>query len=92
MELFEFTDPPYSGATAPGWNPEKYTRGGVFHVAFTATDPLGTLAEAVSLGAKQVGEALTLPNGTLALYFEDPWGNVVELVSAPFDHIWLPPI
>ncbi|KAL6249678.1 hypothetical protein RBB50_003533 [Rhinocladiella similis] len=89
LELFEFINPPYTGAAAPGWNREKYTRGGVFHFCFTDPDPLATLERAVKLGAKQVGQAITQTDDQIALYLQDPWGNVIELLTVNWEHMYM---
>lgn len=88
FEIFEFVDPPYDGKTGPTtWGPANYARGGFFHVAFTTPDPVATLREAEKMGAKLVGEITSPAPGETVLYMQDPWGNVVELVSCSFEHL-----
>lgn len=67
-----------------------WTRGGFFHIAVTTAEP-ETLADKVqAAGGKRVGETATLPNGETALYVQDPWGNVIEVCSADFEHLVTP--
>jgi catechol 2,3-dioxygenase-like lactoylglutathione lyase family enzyme len=82
VELFEFIDPPISEPA--GFN---YTRGGYFHMGITDPDPVALLAKAVSLGAKQIGETVSMYEGEQALYLKDPWGNVIEVLSCSFEQL-----
>ncbi|KAH0829715.1 hypothetical protein AYO21_10621 [Fonsecaea monophora] len=88
FEIFEFVDPPYDGKTAPlQWGPGNYAKGGWFHVAFTVPDPVATLREAEKMGAKLVGEICSPAPGETVIYMQDPWDNVVELLSCSFEHL-----
>ncbi|OAL31696.1 hypothetical protein AYO20_08089 [Fonsecaea nubica] len=91
FEMFQFVDPPYQGPTEvpPRFGPQEYTRGGFFHVGFPVEDPEAILAKAVKLGARQIGQ-MTRPTPNLSgTYMYNPWGNVVELISADFQQLFL---
>ncbi|KAJ4290268.1 hypothetical protein N0V90_010483 [Kalmusia sp. IMI 367209] len=78
FELFQFIDPPMSEPSS-----FEYTRGGVFHIAVTDPDPVAVLERVVQAGGKLIGEPVEIPRGEghekmVALYLQDPWGNVIE--------------
>ena len=90
FELFEFVDPKYNGPEKRiDWNPDTYTRGGVFHFCLTVPDVVETAKKAVELGGKQVGEMMLLVDGEKAIYMQDPWGNVCELLSCGIEFLFL---
>lgn len=86
IELFEFVDPPF---TKPA--DFDYTRGGVFHICLTVSDPESLCAKAVAAGARQLGQTVTpwkhLDEDDIALYIQDPWGTVIEFLSCSFEHL-----
>ena len=85
LELFQFIDPPMSERAS-----FNYRRGGVFHFAITHANPEALAQRVVVEGGKRIGEAVTLSPGTtnidakVALYFQDPWGNTVEVINSSF--------
>ncbi|KIX06650.1 uncharacterized protein Z518_04626 [Rhinocladiella mackenziei CBS 650.93] len=90
LEIFEFTDPKYNGPTERvNWNPDTYTRGGFFHICLTVADVEATMKEAVERGARVVGRNVTLVEDEKAVYLQDPWGNVVELLSCSCEQLFL---
>ena len=86
FELFQFIDPPMSEPAE-----FNYTRGGVFHLAITDPDPEALLERAIKAGARQIGEAVVPAScegegeRQVALYMQDPWGNVIEACSCSFE-------
>ena len=62
-----------------------YARGGFFHIAITAPDPEEVCKKIVSAGGCQIGKTIQLPGGESALYTQDPWGNVIEVLSSSFE-------
>ena len=84
IEFFEFIDPPLQQPAS-----FDYTKGGVFHVALTVSDPEALCNEAVKKGAKRIGQSIlpweALGDDNVALYMQDPWGNAIELVSCGFE-------
>ena len=90
FEIFEFIDPkfhqpqPPSTAAADDDLGFDYSRGGFFHIAVTAPDPAALLEKVVKAGGRQIGETIDVYEDS-ALYFQDPWGNVVEVVSCSFE-------
>lgn len=87
FELFQFIDPPMSEQSS-----FNYTRGGVFHVAITDSDPEGLCEKVIAAGGKKIGETVvpaSIGKGEheCTLYCQDPWGNVIELCSCSFEHL-----
>ena len=85
FELFEFIDPKMEhGATF------DITRGGFFHIAVTAPDPDSLCEKVIAAGGSKMGETV-MPFGPEeddnALYFQDPWGNTIEVVSCSFEQL-----
>ncbi|PGH13189.1 hypothetical protein AJ80_06435 [Polytolypa hystricis UAMH7299] len=93
FEIFEFLNPKYNGpssttsSSVPFSLTNLYTRGGFFHIAITDPDPERLCARVVAAGGKQIGVTTPLHEGQTALYFRDPWGNVVEVVSCSFEQL-----
>lgn len=86
IELFEFQDPKMEPGTEASFE-RDYTRGGPFHVALRTGDLDGALKRMVNGGGKQIGAMVPLGPNHEACYVEDPWGNVIELLSANFEQI-----
>ncbi|GME33216.1 hypothetical protein FDECE_3456 [Neofusicoccum parvum] len=90
FEIFEFRDPRYSGPERrPAYGPETYSGGGFFHVCFTSAEPEKVLAKALAAGARQVGETIAPGEGETCFYMQDPWGNIVEILSCSFEQLFL---
>lgn len=85
FELFEFTSP----------KPERredtmeYWKSGFFHIAITDPDVSGKVAEIVENGGLQRSDVLELFPGenVLVCYCEDPFGNVIEIVSHRYEQM-----
>jgi catechol 2,3-dioxygenase-like lactoylglutathione lyase family enzyme len=82
LQLFEFLDP------AP---PEHPTAGrswglGLFHLCVTDADIEGLAQRIVDHGGRQTGVFRAI-SGTdyAAAYCQDPWGNVIEINSHPYE-------
>ncbi|KAH0831519.1 hypothetical protein AYO21_06351 [Fonsecaea monophora] len=89
FEIFEFVAPKYNGPQQrPEWGPDSYTRGGFFHVGFVVADIDETVAACERLGGKLVGEKVHPVPGEAALYMQDPWGNIIELMTCGFDQMF----
>jgi catechol 2,3-dioxygenase-like lactoylglutathione lyase family enzyme len=86
IELFEFVDPLMKHPAT-----FDYTRGGVFHICLTVSDPEGLCAKAEAAGAKRIGQTVMpwkhLDEDDIALYIQDPWGTVIELLSCSFEQL-----
>lgn len=90
FEIFEFIDPPTVPAEKlkENWSlQQQHRRGGVFHIAVTASDPDALAKEACEDGAMMIGEAVSPADGERAVYLRDPWGMVVEVISSSFEHL-----
>ena len=86
FELFQFTDPPVRKPDLGKWTlEEQYQRGGVFHMCFTVPDPDQKCEECCADGAARIGVTLPGFKGGSGLYFRDPWGNVLELMSGNWE-------
>jgi catechol 2,3-dioxygenase-like lactoylglutathione lyase family enzyme len=86
VELFEFIDPPMEHPAT-----FDYRRGGVFHICLTVSDPEALCDKAVAAGAKKIGQTVMpyqhLDEDDIALYMQDPWGTVIELLSCSFEQL-----
>jgi len=86
VELFEFVDPPMKHPAS-----FDFTRGGVFHICVTTSDPEGLCAKAVAAGAKKIRQTVMpykhLDEDDIALYIQDPWGTVIEFLSCSFEQL-----
>jgi len=80
LELFEFVTP-------KGREPEnnfQYWNYGASHIAFTVEDFDRTLELITSTGGRARTQVHDVHGGILICYCEDPWGNVIEIVSRPY--------
>src|SRR5713101_4224334 len=77
IELFEFLEPHVEQPTETF----PYWMIGTHHVALTVADFDATLERILSTGGKQRSEVHDVHAGARVCYCEDPWGNVVEIVS-----------
>ncbi|OAL39673.1 hypothetical protein AYO20_01070 [Fonsecaea nubica] len=90
LEIFEFVRPKYNGPERRvDWCPDTYTRGGVFHFCFTVANVEETARRAIESGGKNVGVLVEPAEGEQAFFVQDPWGNVIELLSCSFDVLFL---
>jgi catechol 2,3-dioxygenase-like lactoylglutathione lyase family enzyme len=80
IELFQFVLPPVESPTENF----AYWRIGPHHVAFTVTDFNDTLRRLLDEGGKQRTAVYDVHGGANICYCEDPWGNVVEIVSKSY--------
>ncbi|KAF2464022.1 Glyoxalase/Bleomycin resistance protein/Dihydroxybiphenyl dioxygenase [Lindgomyces ingoldianus] len=81
LEIFEFIDPCHRTPEGPAFD---YSRGGVFHIAMTVTDPEKLCREVVKAGGSRMGELIPMPMGNAVAYCQDPWGNAIELLTTSF--------
>lgn len=85
VELFEFQEPRIAPEARADFA-RDYKRGGYFHMAVTAPDVEALCERAVAAGARKIGATIPVFEYE-AIYIEDPWGNVVELISASFERM-----
>jgi catechol 2,3-dioxygenase-like lactoylglutathione lyase family enzyme len=85
VELFEFQEPKITADTQANFA-KDYKRGGLFHIGITVPDVDALCEKAVKAGAKKIGETVPVYEYD-ALYIEDPWGTVIELISGSFERI-----
>ena len=86
FEIFEFIDPPTKASNMETWTlEEQYRRGGYFHIGVTVPDVDAKCEEVCKEGAKKIGEKVTGFDGEKTLFFRDPWGSAVELVSCSWE-------
>ena len=82
LELFQFIEPKVEmpQENMPYWNR------GPFHIAFTHPDVDGLVDEIVKAGGKKRIEPTDFVPGRpwRLCYCEDPWGNVIEIMSASY--------
>lgn len=80
VELFQFLDP---AVERPAEN-FRYWRMGPHHVAFTVPDVPATVDKIVAAGGAQRTAVYDVHDGAFICYCEDPWGNVIEVVSTSY--------
>ncbi|EOO04240.1 putative glyoxalase bleomycin resistance dioxygenase superfamily protein [Phaeoacremonium minimum UCRPA7] len=85
VELFEFQEPRIRQGSESNFE-RDISRGGLFHMAITTPDVVAMCDHVVTSGGKMIGQAVTV-FGQDAVYAQDPWGNVVELLSCSFDQL-----
>ena len=87
LELFQFIDPePVLRDKA-----FEFTRVGFFHICVTDPNPEELVAKVVRDGGKQLGGWMDYSQYGLAghkgAYMQDPWGNVVEVMSISIERV-----
>ena len=87
FEIFEFKDPKYKRTVGEEFGEGHYARGGFFHIGVTAPEPEKVCEKVVKAGGKRVGETVQMYDGDTALYTQDPWGNVIEVLSCSFEQL-----
>lgn len=85
IELFEFIEPRITSETEADFA-RDYKRGGLFHFGITVPDPDALCEKAVKAGGKKIGDTVPVYEYE-ALYVQDPWGTVIELISASFERL-----
>lgn len=85
VELFEFQDPGIRQGSESSFE-RDISRGGLFHMAITTPDVPAMRDRIVENGGKMIGQAVTVFDQD-AIYTQDPWGNVVELLDCSFDQL-----
>jgi catechol 2,3-dioxygenase-like lactoylglutathione lyase family enzyme len=86
VELFEFSKPAYE-KDEPSF---QYWRGGIFHFAVIAEDVehlVDVIAENGGRARSMVGR-FSEDRDTRAVYCEDPWGTVIEVISESDERAW----
>lgn len=84
FEVFQFMDPSFR-ANAVDF---EYNRGGFFHICVTDPDPEALADKVVREGGRRQGVTVKVADGSVTCaYVKDPWGNVVEVLSASFDRM-----
>jgi hypothetical protein len=87
IEVFQFIDPPCK----PRDEDFEFARAGVFHICVTDRNPEQLLEKVVAEGGKAVGDWMDYSRygleGQKGIYTQDPWGNVVEIMSLSLDRV-----
>ena len=87
LELFQFIDP------EPVLRDQafEFRRVGFFHICVTDPNPEELVAKVVHDGGKQLGGWMDYSQYGLAghkgAYMQDPWGNVVEVMSISIERV-----
>jgi hypothetical protein len=86
LELFQFIKPKVQ---SPSENMPYWNRG-PFHLALTCPDVDGLVEEIVGAGGRKRIEPVDFVPGRpwRLCYCEDPWGNVIEIMSASYAEIF----
>ncbi|OAA57406.1 hypothetical protein SPI_07065 [Niveomyces insectorum RCEF 264] len=85
VELFQFSDPGMAAGEEANFE-KNYFRGGIFHIAVTTPDIDETVKKVVANKGRKIGDTVNV-FGHHAAYIADPWGNVVEVITASFERI-----
>ena len=83
LELVQFLEP---AVVTPEDN-FPYFQVGPHHLAFTVDDFHTTLAAILENGGRQRSQIFDVNDGEFICYCDDPWGNVVEIVSKSYSHL-----
>ena len=85
FELFEFLEP----KPEPREDTMEYWKHGVFHIAITHHDVEAKVAEIVENGGLKRSEIWELIPGedVRVCYCEDPYGNVIEIISHRYEQV-----
>ncbi|KAK5051035.1 hypothetical protein LTR84_003594 [Exophiala bonariae] len=87
IEVFQFIDP----APRPRDEEFEFSRVGIFHICVTDPNPGPLVKKIVENGGKKVGGAMDYSRYGLAgqsgVYTQDPWGNVVEVMSISLERV-----
>jgi len=85
FELFEFLDPKPERRE----NTMEYWKNGFFHIAITDPDVEGKVKDIVENGGRQRSKVWPLFPGEdiKVCYCEDPYGNVIEIVSHRYEQM-----
>ena len=86
VELFEFINPKNKNPK----NNFEFWKTGIFHIAFTTKNIEKISKKISSSDGKQKSKIWKLfKNKPYKIcYCEDPWGNIIELSSHPYNVIW----
>lgn len=87
IECFQFIDPPCK----PRDEEFEFARAGVFHICVTDSNPEVLMEKVVNRGGKVRGQWMDYSRygleGHKGIYTQDPWGNVVEIMSLSLDRV-----
>ncbi|KAF5720251.1 glyoxalase bleomycin resistance family [Fusarium globosum] len=87
IECFQFINPP----PKPRDEDFEYTRAGVFHICVTDRNPEILAKKIVDEGGKMLGGWMDYSifglEGHKGIYTQDPWGNVVEIMSLSLERV-----
>jgi catechol 2,3-dioxygenase-like lactoylglutathione lyase family enzyme len=88
LEFFQFIGPPTQQYNVTPGRDFEYTRAGFFHICVTDPNPEELVQRIIETGGKQISPVLTIfTNETYqAVYCLDPFGNLVEVMSASYEH------
>jgi catechol 2,3-dioxygenase-like lactoylglutathione lyase family enzyme len=87
FELFQLIDPPHQRRTPS----IQFWTNGFFHICITYPDVEGMVAEIAKTGGRQLSKVWRIyPDNPryLMCYCEDPFGNVIEIYSHPYEQMY----
>ncbi len=86
LELFQYTDPPHERRE----DTMEYWKNGFFHIAITHPNVDEMVEKIVGEGGKRRSKIWDLfPGEDIRLcYCEDPFGNVLEIISTRYEQIF----
>ena len=85
FELFQFLEPAHERRA----DTMEYWKNGFFHIAITDPDVDGKVAEIVAAGGRRRSRVWELfpGEGIKVCYCEDPYGNVLEIISHRYEQV-----
>jgi predicted enzyme related to lactoylglutathione lyase len=83
IELFQFIQP----EGVPRKDNFEYWTFGAHHVAFTVSDVYESLRVITENGGRARTSVYDVHGGSYVCYCEDPWGNVIEIVSKSYGEL-----
>lgn len=87
VEIFQFVDPK---PVAPE-DDFEFTRCGYFHLCVTDPNPEALALRFEAEGGRRLGTkmdyARSMLHGHYGLYLQDPWGNVIEVMSLSLERV-----
>jgi len=86
LEIFEFIEP----RSQPPKKEFEYRRGGFYHICVTDPNVESLVKRIIESGGKQISQVWEIYRGSdfKAVYCQDPFGNVIEVLSHAYGQVW----
>lgn len=87
LELFQFLDSDAQPCTNLSFKDKEFYRGGFYHIGIFVSDVERLCEDIVASGGQRLGPTMCVYGKYKAIYTNDPWGNVIELVDFTFSEL-----